>query len=189
MNDRHKVFVSYYHDEDQQYKDKFRYLFEDLYDVTVSRSVEIGDIDPNSNTEYIRQKIRDEYLRESTVTVVLVGAHTWQRKHVDWEIYSSLRETQYNPRSGLLGIILPTYTDYDKQSNTCNPCTIPPRLYDNLEKRNDGSPPFASIYLWSESPQHVQKWIQEAFEKRNKINPINNRKLYINNHRGNHWCD
>ena len=61
-------------------------MFSDYYDIMVSKSVELGDIDPNLKTETIRQKIRDNYLQDSTVTVVLVGAHTWQRKFVDWEI-------------------------------------------------------------------------------------------------------
>ena len=106
MNERHKVFVSYHHDNDQEYKNQFERI---CTDVTISRSVSIVDIDPNANTEYVRQKIRDEYLRDSTVTVVLIGRETWKRKHVDWEIYSSLRDTQKNPRSGLIGILLPTY--------------------------------------------------------------------------------
>lgn len=59
----------------------------------ISKSVRIGDIDPNLATDTIRQKIRDEYLRGSTVTVVLVGPETWQRKHVDWEIGASIRHT------------------------------------------------------------------------------------------------
>ena len=108
-NNRHRVFVSYYHREDQCYRNQFEGLFSDIHDIMISESVEIGDIDPNLNTETIRQKIRDEYLRDSTVTVVLVGAHTWQRKFVDWEIGSSIRQTQYSSRSGLLGILLPTY--------------------------------------------------------------------------------
>ena len=88
MNNRHRVFVSYYHAEDQGYRERFEGLFSDIYDIIVSESVEIGDIDPNLKTETIRQKIRDEYLRDSTVTVVLVSARTWQRKYVDWEIGS-----------------------------------------------------------------------------------------------------
>lgn len=70
----------------------------------VSESVEIGDIHPDLPTERIRQIIRNEYLRDSTMTVVLVGAYIWQRKFVDWEIGSSIRKMQNNPRSGLLGI-------------------------------------------------------------------------------------
>ncbi|MGL5684212.1 MAG: TIR domain-containing protein [Vagococcus fluvialis] len=33
--------------------------------------------------EQIRVKIRDEYLRESSITIVLFGKETAQRKHVD----------------------------------------------------------------------------------------------------------
>ena len=66
------------------------------------------------------------YLKDSTVTVVLIGEETWKRKHVDWEIGSSLRQTQNNSRSGLLGIILPTYPR--ESVKKYNPYTIPPRL-------------------------------------------------------------
>jgi hypothetical protein len=104
---KHKVFVSYHHSLDQDYREKFEALFAGRYEIMISKSVQMGDIDPNLKTDTIRQKIRDEYLRDSTVTVVLVGEKTWQRKHVDWEISASIRRTEYNPRSGLLGIILP----------------------------------------------------------------------------------
>ena len=120
-NNRHKVFVSYHHDNDQEYRDLFEGLFSDIHDIIVSQSVQIGDIDQNLKTDTIRQKIRDEYLRDSTVTVVLIGAETWKRKHVDWEIGASIRQTQYSSRSGLLGILLPTYPIYPKYY----PYTIP----------------------------------------------------------------
>ena len=97
MQPRHKVFVSYHHDNDQAYRNAFENLFANTYDIMVSKSVQIGDIDPNLKVETIRQKVRDEYLRDSTVTVVLIGSATWQRKHVDWEIGSSIRHTQLNP--------------------------------------------------------------------------------------------
>ena len=88
---RHKVFVSYHHANDQAYRNYFEKLFVDTHDIMVSKSVQIGEISPNLQTETIRQKIRDEYLGDSTVTVVLIGSQTWQRKHVDWEIGSSIR--------------------------------------------------------------------------------------------------
>ena len=101
MSYRHKVFVSYHHENDQIYREIFERWFSDVYDIMVSKSVEIGDINQNLKTDTIRQKIRDEFLRDSTVTVVLIGAETWKRKHVDWEIGASIRDTKYNPRSGL----------------------------------------------------------------------------------------
>ncbi len=94
----------------------------------------MGDFDGTKfSTERIRQSIRDKYLRNSTVTVVLVGANTWQQKSVDWEISSSLRQTEYNTRSGLLGILLPTYPN--PPGKHYDPHTVPPRLYDNIACR------------------------------------------------------
>ena len=141
MNNRHKVFVSYHHANDQCYKNRFETVFAEIFDTIVSKSVEAGDIDPNLKTDTIRQKIRDEYLRDSTVTVVRIGAETWKRKHVDWEIGSSIRDTQYNPRSGLLGILLPAYP---------RPPDNPNNYYKNIECG------FAEIYNWSENPIDVQ---------------------------------
>ena len=157
MSNRHKVFVSYHHDNDQNYRDLFEGLFSDIHDIMVSKSVQIGDIDPNLKVDTIRQKIRVEYLRDSTVTVVLIGAETWKRKHVDWEISASIRNTAFNPRSGLLGILLPTYPRPDGEPTKYYPCTIPARLHDNIECG------FAKIYNWRHNPDVVQQWIHEAF--------------------------
>ena len=176
---RHKVFVSFHHAKDQAYRDRFEYLFAYVNDVIVSKSVQIGDIDPNLKIPTLRQKIRDEYLRDSTVTVVLIGAETWKRKHVDWEIGASIRQTQYNPRSGLIGIILPTYPRFDQTKY--DPYTIPPRLYDNIKCR------YATIRNWSEDAAIVQKWIHEAFERRNRVNPDNSFPSFVNNRSGTRW--
>jgi hypothetical protein len=184
MTLKHKVFLSYYHKEDEDYRDRFEQLFDN---VIVSRSVNIGDIDPNANTEYVRQRIRDEYLSDSTVTVVLVGTHTWQRKYVDWEIYSSLRDTPSNSRSGLVGILLPTYPGYEKKKYNYH--TIPPRLWDNIKEKNDGQTPFSDIYLWTDNQSAIQNIINQAFEKRVKINPINTRLMFRNNRSTDYWED
>lgn len=181
MNDRHRVFVSYYHCEDQGYRELFENLFVDIHDIMVSESVEMGDIDPNLSTERVRQIIRDEYLRDSTVTVVLVGAHTWQRKFVDWEIGSSIRQTQYSSRSGLLGIILPTYPRSFDNPNSYYRYTIPPRLHDNIECG------FAKIYNWSNNPTEVQNWIHDAFKRRTERQPDNSRDSFKNNRSGERW--
>ena len=182
MPARHKVFVSYFDAEDRVYKTAFEKLFQN---VIVSRSVVVGEIEPNSNVEYVHQKIRDEYLRDSTVTVVLIGSHTWQRKFVDWEIHSSLRDTEYNPRSGLLGIILPTYPR--KSLDTFNPFTVPPRLYDNLANRADGKPPYASVYNWTNDPTVIESLIDSAYRRKDLVVPINSRPMFGKNNTGSSW--
>lgn len=176
---RHKVFVSYHHARDQAYRDRFERLFAYDHDIMVSKSVQIGDIPTNLTTEAVRQKVRDEYLRDSTVTVVLIGAETWQRKHVDWEIASSIRHTEFNPRSGLLGILLPSYQR--PSPGKYQPDTIPPRLLDNIKCK------FAHIYDWSEDPAAVSAWIHDAFLRRNKVVPDNSFPTFANNRIGPHW--
>lgn len=184
---RHKVFISYHHDNDQDYKNKFEELFSNQFDIMVSKSVEIGDIDPNNNTEYIRQQIRDEHIADATVIVVLIGTETWKRKHVDWEIFSAIRDTKNNPRCGLLGIFLPSYPL--SHDNKFNHCTIPPRLYDNWNQDNFyNTEKYAELYKWSEEPNNVKNWIHEAFEKRNQINPNNSRQMFTKNRSSNSWC-
>lgn len=175
---RHKTFVSYHHANDQQYRNSFESMFVNYYDIMVSKSVQIGEISPNLPTDTIRQKIRNEYLRDSTVTVVLIGSQTWQRKHVDWEIGSSIRNTKYSSRSGLLGIILPSYPH-----STANRYTLPPRLVDNIDCG------YAHLYRWSDNPREVQQWIHDAFKRRNTVNPNNSRPSFSNNRSGNRWQD
>lgn len=172
---RHQVFISFHHANDQFYKDKFIKLFADKFDIMIDKSVNDGDINPNTTTESIRQKIRDEYLRTSTVTVVLIGVDTWKRKHVDWEISSSLRDTYYNPRSGVLGIILPSHSAYKSYNKMLYKKKIPPRLIDNIQNG------FVKLYDWNEDPYVVLEWIEEAFKTRNKIIPDNSRVMFGNN--------
>ena len=107
----HKVFISYHHSNDQKYKEQL-VEFGERYSIFVDRSVDTGDIPDTWTDEQIRRAIRDQYLRDSTVTVVLVGAETKRRKHVDWEIHSSMYDGSVNKRSGIVVINLPGISDY-----------------------------------------------------------------------------
>jgi hypothetical protein len=102
----HKVFVCYHHANDQYYKNEL-VRFGNEHGIFLDWSVDTGDIDDRLPDQTIRQLVRDNYLRESTVTVVLVGIGTKGRKHVDWEIYSSMFDGQKNKKSGIIAITLP----------------------------------------------------------------------------------
>lgn len=104
---KHKIFISYHHANDQKYKEALIGT-NGQYDLFVDASVDTADIDDNLNDEAIRQKIRDEYLKDSTVTIVLIGLQTKYRKHIDWEIYSSMYNGKVNKQSGILVINLPS---------------------------------------------------------------------------------
>jgi len=179
---RHNVFISFHHGDKftdpkcgQYWKERFEALFQGHYETIISKSVQDGDINDGILTETTRQKIRDEYIAEATVTVVLIGPETWKRKHVDWEISSSIRDTKNNSRCGMIGILLPTYPDYNFTNNYYQPNTIPPRLQKNIDCG------FASIHVWNENPVIVQDWIHDAFVRRFNVNPDNSYPMFANN--------
>ncbi len=171
---RHKVFISF-HEQDIKRKGAFVRM---MGKRIVDRSVDTGNIDDTDlKTATVRQKIRDDYIRDATVTIVLIGPCTWQRKHVDWEIGSSIRKTKRNSRCGLLGILLPNHPDYGKR--TLNPHLIPPRLADNWQ----GDDTYALIYNWPNpwTPAQISEWIERAFNRRKGTPPNNGRRPFGRN--------
>ena len=106
----HKVFISYHHSNDQWHKEAL-VEFGESNSIFLDRSVDTGDIPEDWTDQQIRREIRDEYLRDSTVTIVLVGRETRRRKHVDWEIHSSMYDGSVNKRSRILVINLPGISD------------------------------------------------------------------------------
>ena len=176
---RHEVFVSYHHENHQGGRNRFERLFAGVYDIMDSRSVNVGAIPNGLALDEISRRIRDDYLSDSTVTVVLIGKDTWRRKHVDWEIAAPLRDTDANPRSGLLGILLPTHASYNREEY--DPYTIPPRLHYNVERG------FAGLYSWSDSPDDVAGWVDRAYRRRSTIIPDNSCIRFAKNWKGPRW--
>jgi len=103
----HKVFISYHHGNDQSYKNGL-IEYGKHYGVFIDKSVDTGKIDDRLSDQAIREKIRDEHLRDSTVTILLAGTETKWRKHIDWELYSSMFDGPRNKKSGILVINLPS---------------------------------------------------------------------------------
>src|SRR5260221_229693 len=103
----HKVFISYHNGNDRGYKDSL-IQFNDEHGIFIDASVNTREISDTLTDEEIRTTIRDDYLADSTVTIVLVGTETKNRKFVDWEIYSSMRDGAVNKKSGVVVITLPT---------------------------------------------------------------------------------
>jgi hypothetical protein len=177
MSELHKVFISYHHGNDSEYKDRL-IAINDLYEIFIDASVDTGEIDNDLDDQNVRQIIRDEYLKNSSVTIVLVGTETKKRKHVDWEIFSSMINGKVNKKSGVLVINLPTiacsyYTaahgDSEKNSlypNVSNWTSIstrieyeerypfmPERIIDNLLKTGAK----VSVANWSDVINDLEK--------------------------------
>lgn len=167
---RHRVFISYHHKKDEYFKEVFETKFKDLF---INESVQDGDYNSDLSDEYVKHLIANNNISLSTVVVVLIGAETYKRKHVDWEIYAGLSERN-KCRAGLVGVLLPTY--YDSQGFRAlgeGYKNIPDRLQDNVETG------YAKLYSWSEiitkdsdGKYKIQKIIDEAFERKYDYNIV-----------------
>jgi len=172
----HHVFISYHHTNDEGYRKKLEKM---ARDEMINGSVMDGDINPDVTPETIRRIIRENYLRDTTVTIVLVGEETWKRKHIDWEIYSSLHRSGNKSRSGLLGIMLPTHENYQQEGY--NQYLIPPRLHDNIECG------YAELIDWTTDANFINRRINAAFNRRYTYDPDLSRPLFIKNRCGDRW--
>lgn len=165
---KHKVFISFYHRDDQYYKE---YIDDNLSQNIVPKSVMDGEYDPDNSDEYIKRLIREEKVSDSSVIVVLVGPNTKKRKHVDWEIYAGLRDS-INGCSGLLGILLPEFPITGKNGYKIS--DLPARLGDNVKSK------YAKLYTWDYAVDHFDEIIEIAFENRIKLrDKIDNSRLQM----------
>lgn len=119
----HKVFISYHHANDQAFKEALLRANR-TSPIFIDASVDTGDISDDLDDQAIREKIRDEYLADSSVTLLLVGTGTKNRKHVDWELYSSMVDGKRNKKSGIVVVTLPS-----------TGCTYYPAAHGDEEKK------------------------------------------------------
>lgn len=198
----HKVFITYHHENDQRYKDAILKL-NAVHGIFVDRSVDTGDISDSLSDESIRTHIRDQYLRDSTVTILLVGTETKGRKHVDWELYSSMIDGPVNKKSGIIAINLPESSATschaphgDREKRNIHPNisrwesvktrseyerrypSMPARIIDNL----DAKVPI-SVVDWNTAtdPCKLELLINFAFEDREKCDYDLSRRMQRQN--------
>lgn len=152
---RHKCFVSYHVDDVAEVET----FLTDFGTEFIPRSVGVTEADDfvgSDDTDYIKRTIREKYLMDSTVTIVLLGSCTWGRKFVDWEVSSSLRNDTSNKRSGLLVYPLPSMN---------NTATLSDRIRDN---RVDGdlAKSYARYMSYPTSTTMIRNQIELAFGDR-----------------------
>src|SRR5690242_1080901 len=123
---RHRCFISYHHDDEDEVQ-AFIDTFDHAHDVFISRGIGAampGDVIESNDFDYITRRIRDLYLNNTSVTIVMIGRCTWARRFVDWEVAASLRNTANSRRNGLLAITLPSVSGYAQ---------LPARVADNVD--------------------------------------------------------
>lgn len=173
MSIRRKCFISY-HKDDAPEVEEFISTFDYLHRIFLSRSInEMEATIVNSNDrDYIMRRIREKYLSDSTVTLVMLGRCTWSRKFVDWEIASSLRDDPINRRNGLIGISL--------RSVGSDSISLPDRLADNLGIYTNS---YARWYDYPTTPADLEDMIEDAFYARYTRSQFidNRRDLFVYN--------
>ncbi len=152
---RHKCFISY-DTADKKAVDDFCDKFDGVF---IRRGLKMeDDIIDSNNTDYVMQRIRQLYLHDSTVTIVLVGKCTWARRFVDWEVQSSLRISQSAPPpNGLIAIQL--WNSYK---------SLPNRVNLNVESG------YAKFYTYPSTTSNLSNIIDEAFRNRSNSDLIQN---------------
>lgn len=162
---KRRVFISHYR-ADRAEVDAFISRFGDLEQVFTYYALGAGDNDDyveSTNPAYVMQRIRELYLKDSTVTIVLVGSCTHSRRYIDWEIKASLQQGSSLP-NGLIGIVLPS------QGRSA---LLPERFAQNWN--SNGYNCYARYYIYPSSGQELGSWIDDAYNARTtRANMINN---------------
>lgn len=157
---RHKCFISY-HKADQKVVDEFCEKFSGTF---IKRGITMEqDIIDSTNTDYVMRRIRELYLIDSTVTIVLIGKCTWARRFVDWEVQASLRNPKDGYPNGLVAIQL--WESYN---------ILPDRVSSNVESG------YAKFYMYPTSTSQLSNIVDEAYNTRFNLQNliINPRERY-----------
>ncbi|MBY8177700.1 TIR domain-containing protein [Vibrio fluvialis] len=202
-----RVFISYHHRNEQYLKEHILQL-NSHHGIFVDCSVDTGDIDDDLEPQVIRQTIRRNYLSESTVLMLIVGRETKYRKHVDWELYSSMYNGTNFGRSGVVVLLAPDCESeyfsapFDELKSTFYPNVsnwisidsreeyerrypnLPPRIIDNLLKRNGK----ISVTNWSKvanDPEKLRLLIECAHNARTTCEYDMSRAMRMRDHNPN----
>ena len=114
-----------------------------------------NDVIGSSDPEYVMSQIRQRYIGDSSVTIVLVGSCTHGRRYIDWEIKSSLRQGAVYAANGLAGIILPS-----RGTST----HLPPRLAANWNAQSANC--YARYWIAPTTADEIRFIIEDAYAAR-----------------------
>lgn len=186
----HKCFISY-KKEDTHYRNELLKLFSeaDVINKSLDRSIDSTDGD------YVMKVIREDYLRDSTVTIFLIGKHSAETEGSDQygdknyfikrELQASLYSGAGNTRNGIVGVVLPEmYDAIFRGAYTCPTCgavhnnlalcdrTVIREFHVNyyMEPHTgcgwDESDQYCVLAGWDDFYRNPEQYIEQAFQKR-----------------------
>ncbi|MGJ8651596.1 MAG: TIR domain-containing protein [Opitutaceae bacterium] len=150
---KRRVFISH-HKNDRIEVDAFIRQFANIFTPFVLGANQNYDLINSSNTDYVMSQIRTRYLKNTTITIVLLGSCTHSRRYVDWELKSSLRQGDYTP-NGVMSIILPSLG----QS-----AHLPSRLEENWAPDHINC--YARHWAYPHSGSELREFIEDAHQAR-----------------------
>ncbi|MFM0111716.1 TIR domain-containing protein [Paraburkholderia nemoris] len=164
---KRRCFISYHH-ADELATRHFIQTFSTSGQVFTSRALGIElepDIVNSSDTDYVLRRIRERYLANTSVTIVMIGRCTRSRRYVDWEIAASLRNMPGGPANGLLGIKLPSYVNGDGYPDRLNANLLPPPVLPGQEC-------YARAINYPASAQELATAIEAAYQRRQFVSHL-----------------
>lgn len=181
----HRCFISF-KTEDLYYK---KYIQEELEVDYIDKS--LNEPIDSEDEDYIMRKIREDYLKDSTVTIHLIGNYSAEnsygenQNYIKRELQASLYNSSTNTKNGILGVVIPEATkNIFKGSHICSTCgeehstvainndtTVREFNYNYYIPKDDGcawSPEerYCILVKWEDFIQKPNYFIDQAFDKR-----------------------
>lgn len=182
----HKCFISF-KTEDESYKREIQKKLgiQNIIDKSLNAPIKSDDED------YIMREIREKHLKDSTVTIYLIGCHSAENSsedpiYIKRELQASLYNGENNTRNGILGIVLPKMQNsIFKGPYICCQCgrehnwvaindnTVVKEFSSNyyIQKGHEGccwheDERYCTLCSYEKFIKNPTKYIDEAFDKR-----------------------
>ena len=181
-----KCFISF-KTEDLGYKEFIQnQLNIDMIDKSLNKAIDSDDVD------YVMRKIREDHLSNSTVTIHLIGSHSYEnlgyaeQQYIKKELQASLYNGEGNTRNGILGVVLPSmYDNIFLGSKICWSCnqshnivkvddstTVKEFSYNyyipNNKCSHNEDERYCVLVKWDEFCENPEEFIEKAFKKRSE---------------------
>jgi hypothetical protein len=162
---KRKVFISYCH-LNQFEANTFVETWKNVLIPRALGTTFSDDIINSTNPEYVMSQIRQKYLGDSTVTVLLIGSCTHSRRYVDWELKASLKRGDSTP-NGVVAFLLASAQLPDGHVFTRTQSRYPPipnRLELNYELNNVHK--YARYLTMPDTEEGMRAHIEDAYSAR-----------------------
>lgn len=182
----HKCFISF-KTHDMEFK---KYIQENLDVDMIDKS--LNEPIDSQNEDYIMRRIREDYLKDSTVTIHLIGSESSEnnyyqnQNYIKRELQASLSNTSSGKRNGILGVVLPSMYDHIyRGEQACSTCfknhdvvkinedtTVKEFSYnfylplDNDKHAWSEEDRYCILVKWDDFKKNPNRYIDQAFDKR-----------------------